>query len=66
MNAIAYRREISGLSQKDVAFQLGVTQGAVSQWESELSTPQFDKLPALAKIFGCTIDELFAAERKEA
>ena len=52
-------REKSNLSQKIVADMLGITQGTVSQWESGITKPTTDKLPQLAKIFGCTIDDLF-------
>lgn len=48
-----------GLSQEELAKKLGVTQGAVSQWETVGGSPFAEKLPELAKILGCTIDELF-------
>lgn len=57
--AIKKYREKAELSQIDVAESLGVTQGAVSQWEKGESNPSADKLPELAKILGCTIDELY-------
>ena len=60
--AIKKYREKAELSQIDVAESLGVTQGAVSQWENGESNPSSDKLPELAKILGCTIDELYGAE----
>lgn len=53
-------REKKELSQEKLAEMLGVTQGAVSQWESGLASPATDKLPALAKIFNCTVDELLS------
>lgn len=51
-------REAAGMSQNDLATALNITQGAVSQWENGDSVPRADKLPALAKILGCTVDEL--------
>lgn len=55
-------RETANLTQNQVAAQLKVTREAVSQWECGIRTPRADKLPDLAKILGCTIDELFEEE----
>lgn len=51
-------REKAGLTQQDLANELGVGQSTVAMWETQNSLPRTDKLPALAKILGCTIDEL--------
>ncbi len=59
MTAIKTKRINAGLSQDEVARRLDVTQGAVSQWEDGSCLPRADKLPELAKMFGCTVDELF-------
>ncbi len=48
------------LTQGDVAKKLGVGCSAVSKWECGLSKPSVSKLPAIAKLYGCTIDELLA------
>ena len=63
MNAIAKLRISSKLSQSDLAVKVGVTQGAVSQWESGETYPSDDKLLSLAKIFNCTLDDLFKEDR---
>ena len=55
-------REKAGLTQQDLANELGVGQSAVAMWETQKSLPRTDKLPALAKILGCTIDELLKKE----
>ena len=47
------------LTQGQLAALLEVDQTAVSQWETGVSAPRSDKLPELARILGCTIDELF-------
>lgn len=50
------------MSQAQLASALGVTQGAISQWESDLSCPRLDKLPDIAKALGCKISDLFKDE----
>lgn len=48
-----------GLTQEQVAQQLGVTYQAVSKWENGTNTPDIGLLPEIAKLFGVTIDALF-------
>ena len=55
-------REKAGLTQQDLANELGVGQSTVAMWETQKSLPRTDKLPALAKILGCTIDKLLKKE----
>ena len=52
-------RKKANISQEEIAKRLNVTQGAISQWEKGITRPTADKLPELAKILGCTIDELY-------
>lgn len=59
-----YRKRMS-ITQEALAQKLGVTNQAVSKWESDGSCPDIQLLPALADIFGITIDELFGRERRE-
>ena len=47
-------------SQTKLAGLLGVSNKAVSKWERQLSCPDVSLLPAMAKVFGVGIDELFA------
>ena len=47
------------LSQGELAEMLHITAQAVSKWESDTTSPDISQLPALASIFGITIDELF-------
>ncbi len=55
-------REKVGLTQQELANELGVVQSTVAMWETQSSLPRADKLPALAKVLGCTIDELLKGE----
>ena len=51
-------RDKAGISQMALAHQLGVSRQAVSRWESGDTTPSMDKLKALAKIYGVSLDWL--------
>ena len=59
-----YRRQL-GMTQEALANQLGVTNQAVSKWESGQSCPDISLLPRIADLFGITIDGLFGREPKE-
>lgn len=52
-------RNKAGLSQMELADRLGVSRQAVSRWESGDTTPTMDKLKALAKLYGVSLDWLF-------
>ncbi len=60
---IKYLREALGLSQAMLAQKLNITQSTVAMWEIGENSPRADKLPQIAKVFGCTIDELFNKEK---
>jgi transcriptional regulator with XRE-family HTH domain len=51
-------REKAGLTQEQLGQKLGVGQSTVGMWETGERLPRADKLPELAKILGCTIDDL--------
>ena len=55
-------REAKDMTQAELAAAAGVAQSAVGNWESGIRMPTADKLPKLAAILGCTIDELFKKE----
>ena len=54
------RRE--GLSQEQLAASLGVSRQAVSKWEADGAVPDTDKLIALSKLFGISLNELLQVE----
>lgn len=64
MNNIKCYREQKNLSQMAVAEKLNISQQAIAKWENGDSLPRADKLPELAKILGCRIDDLFEKEGK--
>ena len=47
------------MSQFGLAHLLNVSQQAIAKWESGKSQPRADKLPEIAKVLGCTIDDLY-------
>lgn len=61
-NIIAQYRKKMNITQETLAKQLGVTNQAVSKWESDQCCPDVLLLPKLADIFGITLDELFGRE----
>ena len=52
-------RELAGISQAELARRLDVSRQAVSSWESGEKWPTPDRLPQIAGILGCSIDELY-------
>lgn len=58
-NNIQKYRKQKHLTQEQLAEQLDVSSQAVSKWENGISCPDIALLPALAKIFEISIDDLF-------
>lgn len=56
---IAFYRKQKELTQDALANQLGVTNQAVSKWESDQCCPDVQLLPRLADLFGISLDVLF-------
>ncbi len=56
-------RKAKGLTQKELAQQLNVSDKAVSRWERDESAPDLSMIPVLAELFGVTCDELLRGER---
>lgn len=59
---IARLRKQKGITQEELANSLGVTNQAVSKWESEQCCPDISLLPDIADYFGVTLDTLFGHE----
>ena len=56
-----FRLEVN-LSQKEVAKDLGICQSNISDWENDLSRPDYEKLIQLAKIYGVSICDLLGID----
>lgn len=59
---IAVRRKERGLTQQQLADELGLTNKAISKWETGQGMPDITTLPILAEILGITADELLKGE----
>lgn len=59
---IAELRRGAGLTQEQLAEQLGVKFQAVSKWETGVSCPDVTLLPQIADTFGVAVDSLFGRE----
>jgi len=57
-------RKKAGLSQAAAAKEFGVAAAAVCQWETGKTTPRSNLLPQIAKVYGCTIDELLSGNEE--
>ena len=51
-------RKALGLSQEQLAEQVGVSRQSISKWETGQSVPELDKLVILSQVFGVSTDEL--------
>lgn len=61
---IAGLRKERGMTQKDLAEQMCVTDKAGSKWERNLSCPDVNSIPRLAEVLGISVEELMTAAPK--
>ena len=64
-NRITKYRKAKGMTQEELASQLGVSSQAVSKWENDASCPDISLLPQLCKVLGITTDELLTGKNDE-
>lgn len=57
-------RKEKNLSQEEVANILNVSRQTVSKWETDMSTPDFDKIVPICELYGITTEELLKNESK--
>ena len=53
-------RKSNGLTLRQVAENVGVSESCICLYESGARKPNIDMLRKLAKVLGCTIDELLS------
>lgn len=58
-------RKQQGMSQEELAHQLGISRQSVSKWESGASIPDLDKVLKLSDLFGVSTDYLLKDELEE-
>lgn len=62
---VATLRKEKGITQKELAERLFISDKAVSKWETAASVPNIDLLMPLADILGVTVTELLMCQRME-
>lgn len=55
---ITHLRIVSGISQDELAKQLGVSRQSLSKWENDETQPQLDNIKQLCELFKISADEL--------
>ena len=60
-NIAQYRRQMN-MTQDTLAEKMGVSPQAVSKWENDQTCPDISLLPALANLFGISVDQLLSNE----
>ena len=63
-NFLSELRKEKGLTQKEIADFLNVSDKTVSHWECDKYSPDISVIPVLAEFFGVTCDEILRGERK--
>ena len=63
LNAIKKARLLAGYSQEQLAEKVGVSAGAVSQWETGRVHPNVKRLKLIAGVLETTVDNLLEEER---
>lgn len=62
---VSMLRKEQGMTQKELAERLFISDKAVSKWETAASVPNIDLLIPLAELLGVTVTELLMCERME-
>jgi transcriptional regulator with XRE-family HTH domain len=62
---IAAQRQRLGISQKELAVRLGITQDAMNRMEKGIIAPKMSRLPDLATALTCTVPFLFRSHDEE-
>ena len=60
---IAVLRKANGLTQRQLAEKLNVSEKSISRWERNETAPDLALIPVIAELFSVTSDELLRGER---
>lgn len=55
-------RKQNKLTQKEVAEKLGIEQSNISDWENNISRPEYENLIALARLYDETLESLLGIQ----
>ena len=61
---LRYFRKQNGYTQVELAQILGIKQSSVSDWENDVSRPEYENLIAMAKLYDETVDALLGVDKK--
>lgn len=64
MNRFAKMRIKANLRQEQAADALHVDRSTVAKWETGKAKPRAEKLPAIAKLYHCTVGALLSDEEE--
>ncbi len=53
------------MSQKEVASRLGIHQSNISDWENDVSRPEYEKLIQLSEIYNVSICDLLGIDENK-
>ncbi len=56
-------RESNKMTQEELGKEIGVTRSTIAMWETNSAKPRSDKIPLLAKVLNCSIEDLFETEK---
>ena len=57
---LAPRRKAAGHTQAEFAELLGVSRSLLAAWETGIAWPSARRLPEIAQLLGCEIEELYS------
>lgn len=58
-------RKESGLTQQQITDKMGIRQSNVSDWENDISRPEYEKLVELSKLYGVSVYDLLGVPDNE-
>lgn len=59
---LQYLRKLGKITQEELAEKLGVSRQSVSKWETGEAYPETEKIIALCRMFGVSMDELMLGD----
>lgn len=65
MTSLKVLRKKANLTQQQLAAKLHIDRSSVAKWEIGNCFPRTGTLPKLAKILGCSVDELLKEEGRQ-